>query len=269
MQITFKALASHCQKSLSSVYLIHTDALTFATEARECIQEAAVAKGFTDKEIIYIESHADWQRVMLTAQNKNLFGSQRMIDIRLQNAKLDSTTQQCLQQIATTQDDLMIITMPKLTAAQQKTAWYKSIDQHGVCVVIAEKPPLTIFDLSNTLLMGNSKKSIELFHQLSAQGIEPILMLWSITKEIRELIQLQYKIKNGYTLQQALQPIWSSKKAAVQKALQRLSIDALEKALQQAAMIDRTIKGAIPGNPSEQLQSLGILLCDHRELIHE
>lgn len=59
----------------------------------------------------------------------------------------------------------------------------------------------TLFELTNAAIKGNVPRTIEIFNSLKAEGIEPILVLWALTRESRNLpthraTQLLHMAKN-------------------------------------------------------------------------
>ena len=44
-----------------------------------------------------------------------------------------------------------------------------------------------IFDLSNSFLTGNKKRTVRIIETLKAEGTQPPLILWALSKEINNL----------------------------------------------------------------------------------
>ena len=101
-----------------------------------------------------------------------------------------------------------------------------------------------IYELTDTCLNADYNKAIQRLRQAQNHSVEPTLLLWCLTQEIRQLINLHYQIQQGKSLQQACQilKIWSSKVGYYEKSIQRLSYESLLNLLQQAQAIDRLLK---------------------------
>lgn len=130
------------------------------------------------------------------------------------------------------------------------------ITRQEVLTAISDNARFNIFDLSYYLLQSDMKRAIRIFTGLRQEGTEPTLILWLITKEIRQLILMKEKIKQGIPMAQVLQKEWYSRKASVQQALTRLSLSQLNELLPLASQIDRMIKGMAQGNPWDYLLEL-------------
>ena len=101
-----------------------------------------------------------------------------------------------------------------------------------------------IYELTDACLNADYNKAIQRLRQAQNHSVEPTLLLWCLTQEIRQLINLHYQIQQGKSLQQACQilKIWSSKVGYYEKSIQRLSYESLLNLLQQAQAIDRLLK---------------------------
>lgn len=102
-----------------------------------------------------------------------------------------------------------------------------------------------VFKLNEAMLTGNTSRFVRMMEGLKGEG-EPLpLVLWTITEEIRTLLKLQTGIARGQTagsLMKSLR-IWGPREKLITAALRRLNTDTLLQALQQAAQVDKIVKG--------------------------
>jgi len=96
------------------------------------------------------------------------------------------------------------------------------ISREQLITVLSDHARFTIFDLSDALARGHTKKIIRIMNRLEQMGEEPTLVLWSICRQLRE----------------------NSNSSKVKKALQ------------QAAHVDEIIKGAKTGDVWQALLEL-------------
>ena len=127
--------------------------------------------------------------------------------------------------------------------------------------VLNDNARFTVFDLSNAALLGDAKRVTRILSHLQFEGIEPILILWSLTREIRYLIELLNQQKQGIPTHQLLQKEWKSRKALLATALQRQNIQSLLDCLQKANRIDGMIKGLKSGNYWNAIESLALSIA--------
>jgi DNA polymerase-3 subunit delta len=70
-------------------------------------------------------------------------------------------------------------------------------------------------------------------------------VLWAVSEEIRTLLKLKSGMAQGRPLGALLKEyrIWGPRERMMEPALRRISLPTLEAALQQAAQVDRMVKG--------------------------
>jgi len=102
-----------------------------------------------------------------------------------------------------------------------------------------------------------------MLNSLKAEGAEPSVLLWALTREIRTLTRIASKVSQGNRLDSALQQerVWDRRKPLFKGALTRLPLDQLESLLQLAGDIDRSIKGLSDGRVWDKLRELVLQLA--------
>ena len=83
-----------------------------------------------------------------------------------------------------------------------------------------------------------------MLHGLRAEGAEPPVILWALSREIRLLYQCAIDIDKGQNQQRVLQSrrVWDKRKPIVSAGLARHSRDDLGELLHQASLVDHSIK---------------------------
>ena len=115
---------------------------------------------------------------------------------------------------------------------------------------ITEITDFNVYDLVENALCGDIGKVLRILQHLKYEGFEPAIMLWAITRELRNLIAILLKMESGEDLEQILQRQRTrpTQKIAIQKIIQRKKLLDLERILASAAQLDFIIKGAIAGD---------------------
>lgn len=112
------------------------------------------------------------------------------------------------------------------------------------------------YDLSDALLNGNLAQSIKIFQYLIASGEPLSLILWSISKEMRLLMQLFEQPQNALQI-----GIWKTKVSLYQQALRRLSPQIFLAWPALLLRIDASIKGLGHENPEYLVQQAIASMC--------
>ncbi|MBI5447895.1 MAG: DNA polymerase III subunit delta [Gammaproteobacteria bacterium] len=120
-----------------------------------------------------------------------------------------------------------------------------SVDQ--ISALVQDQARFQLFDLSVPVLSGDKERALHIMSKLREEGVEPALVLWLLSKEIRELIQ-------GGPLYGKPSPALERKKHAIQQARKRYSLKEWQQSLETAFDIDQLIKGAKVGSAWETLE---------------
>ncbi len=128
------------------------------------------------------------------------------------------------------------------------------IDHLYAC--LQDQSRYSTYDLSDALLNGNLAQSIKIFQYLIASGEPLSLILWSISKEMRLLMQLFEQPQNALQI-----GIWKTKVSLYQQALRRLSPQTFLAWPALLLRVDASIKGLGHENPEHLVQQAIASMC--------
>lgn len=102
-----------------------------------------------------------------------------------------------------------------------------------------------VFKLSEAMLGGDPARLARMLEGLKGEGEALPLVLWAVSEEIRTLLKLKTGMSQGRPLGALLKEyrIWGPRERMMEPALRRVSLGTLEAALQEAAQVDRMVKG--------------------------
>jgi DNA polymerase-3 subunit delta len=117
-----------------------------------------------------------------------------------------------------------------------------------------------VFKLSEAMLAGDAERYARILDGLRAEGTATVLILWSISEDIRALAKVSRAMQQGGNLAGALRDarVWGAKQKLIERSIRRFTPTFAERALRQAAQIDRLIKGLRQGDVWDELLQLGI-----------
>ncbi|MET3431807.1 DNA polymerase-3 subunit delta [Herbaspirillum seropedicae] len=127
-----------------------------------------------------------------------------------------------------------------------------------------------VFKLNEAMLSGDIARLTRMMEGLKGEGEALPLVLWAVTEEIRTLLKLKSGMAQGKPVGALLKEyrIWGPRERLMEPALRRISLAALEQALQEAALVDRMVKGlrarSFAGDPWDALLQLGLKLARGR-----
>ena len=124
------------------------------------------------------------------------------------------------------------------------------------------------FKLTDAALQGEATRCLRILNRLREEGVEPLLILWSLSRECRQLASLAFQLAQGQNLRTLFQThhIWEKRQPLFKHALQRHSLTHWYTLLKLAAQSDRIIKGVISGNIWHALQQLSLQLAGIKPL---
>jgi DNA polymerase-3 subunit delta len=189
---------------------------------------------------------------------------------RLQQANLTATPA-VIHAIATSYEGSLLAAAQCIDKIKTSFPNEVKLELEQIKPLLQDSSRFSIFELTDAAVSGDVERTFTIFQSLKNEGIEPILILWGVSREIRNLLNLSFEINKGTSLVQCAQQlgIWRDKIPSVKNALQRLSQQKLQKLLQNCSTIDNMLKGIIPGNAWELLLSVYLTLASGKATIME
>ena len=119
--------------------------------------------------------------------------------------------------------------------------------------------------LREALLSGDVARLARTLDGLQQEGEAPPLVLWAMTEEVRALAQVKAGQKQGQPVDALLKEarVWGARQSLFKRALPRIKESTANAALEDAARIDRMIKGIGGGDGWTEFLRLGLGLAGH------
>lgn len=114
-----------------------------------------------------------------------------------------------------------------------------------VSEVLADQARFDVYALTNVCLSGDFTRALRIKQRLQSEGIEPVIVVWALVREIRLLANLSANIAAGQNRSAVFKQnrIWSKREPAVNAALNRFGVEHWYALLEQAAHLDQSVKG--------------------------
>ena len=138
MELRHNQLAAHLERGLAPLYVVHGDEPLFAIEAGDLIRRAARRAGCDEREVFVADQGFRWDAFVAANANLGLFGSRKMIDLRIPSGKPGAEGARALEAWAASPnpDHIALVTLPRLDRAAQQTAWFSALAAAGVAIAV-------------------------------------------------------------------------------------------------------------------------------------
>ena len=324
MKLTSDSLTAHLEQQLLPAYLISGDEPLLAGEAADAIRARARTSGFTEREAHFMDRGSDWEDVRASARNLSLFGSKRLVEIRLPSGKPGVAGGAALTTLLESHDPdtLLLILAPRLDRDAQASNWVKAVETHGawlavwpvgpdrlaawlrarsrrlgldvsgdglellaqrtegnllaahqelqklqllapvgqvtaetILASVADSARFDVFQLGEAVLAGDADRALRMLAGLRAEGVEATLVLWALTKAVRDLWGTLVNLPAGRA------KMWQRQAAALEKGASRASRLPFAKLTARAARADGMAKGRLVGDVWDEMALLAADLC--------
>jgi DNA polymerase-3 subunit delta len=140
------------------------------------------------------------------------------------------------------------------------------IDIDTITNAVADNARYDMFGMIDRALEGDASASLRMLRGLKAEGSEPPVLLWALSRELRTLYQCAEQIEQGNGVDRVFQNmrIWDKRKGITKKALSRLGTKKLQQLLNSAYRIDEAVKGMSKENGWDLLEQLIATLAGAR-----
>ncbi|MEE9326203.1 MAG: DNA polymerase III subunit delta [Cocleimonas sp.] len=125
----------------------------------------------------------------------------------------------------------------------EKDAHETPIDEEKVLMSVSDSSRFSIFDLSNAVMLGDTRRVQHIHHNLKEEGVPIQLVLWTLSDLSRQLYNADFSLNNGMQVSQVLSKLPRPRQQPFQKALQRMKGADWMSILKKNVEIDRLSKG--------------------------
>lgn len=132
-----------------------------------------------------------------------------------------------------------------------------------VARAVADSSRFNVFALTDTSLAGNSQQALNILNHLRTEGEDPLKILFFITREIRSLLRMAARVRQGQNINGVMQSerVWQNRMPMVGNALRRHTIHSLEGLLLKAKLVDQSVKGLQGAKPWDVLAGMILILA--------
>ena len=155
-----------------------------------------------------------------------------------------------------------------LLAAGQEVDKLRALSSDGGVTIemvrssLSNQARYTVFELVDMACSGELVRAIRILKGLQREGIEPVVIVWSIAREIRTMSRIAGEIAAGGSPSDVYRQngVWRSREAIVSSAIKRIGADGCYNLLRQVGDLDQLVKGQRQGDVWLELERLIVAL---------
>jgi len=138
LKLTLESLRTHLAGEPAPAYLLTGDETLLVGEAADAIRARVKRAGYDEREVHFIERVADWDAVRAAANNMSLFGSRKLIEIRLPSGKPGVGGANAIVELLKnpSPDNVYLMLTGKLEREQGNSSWVKAFESAGAWLAV-------------------------------------------------------------------------------------------------------------------------------------
>jgi DNA polymerase-3 subunit delta len=125
------------------------------------------------------------------------------------------------------------------------------VSADDVSNAVANSSRYDVYKLADAALGGDAKRSLRILAGLRAEGVEPVIVMWSLTRELRTLARLDDFIRQGQDLSSGMQKagVWRNRQGLFRSCVGRHQHGDFHRLLKLARKADAAAKGQLRVDP--------------------
>ncbi|MEL7023142.1 MAG: DNA polymerase III subunit delta [Pseudomonadota bacterium] len=126
-----------------------------------------------------------------------------------------------------------------------------------------------VFTLADEVLAGRTQRALRMLENLRVEGVVPVLVLWSVVREVRTMAALRESMDAGQSFAGAAgrARVWKNRQSLVRAALDRHDAASLRELIALSAKADAASKGRDRNDPWQLLTEIIYRLATGRALM--
>lgn len=124
------------------------------------------------------------------------------------------------------------------------------VSVEDVSKAVANSSRYDVYKLADAALGGDATRAVRILGGLRSEGVEPVIVMWALTRELRTLSRLDDVVRQGGDLSSAMRKngVWSNRQSLVRSCMRRHKQGAFNRMLKATGRADAAAKGQRAGD---------------------
>jgi DNA polymerase-3 subunit delta len=116
---------------------------------------------------------------------------------------------------------------------------------------VANSSRYDVYKLTDAAVAGDARRAVKILGGLRSEGVEPVIVMWALTRELRTLATLDDAVRQGRDLGSAMQAarVWKNRQGLVRSCIGRHQHGDFHRMLKAGGRADAAAKGQRYGDP--------------------
>ena len=144
-----------------------------------------------------------------------------------------------------------------LLAAQQEIEKLRLLHGAGpisapdVDAAVVDSSRFDVYKLVDAAVGGDAARAVRILSGIRTEGIEPVIVMWALTRELRTLTHLADSIQSGVDFSTSVRKagVWQKRQGLVRACIGRHQVADFYDLMQLGAQADAAAKGQLRANP--------------------
>lgn len=125
------------------------------------------------------------------------------------------------------------------------------VSMEDVSSAVADSSRYDVYKLTDAAMAGDAKRAVRILGGLRSEGVEPVIVMWALARELRTLSTLDDIIRKGGDLGSAMQKngVWRNRQGLVRSCIGRHEQGSFLRMLKATGRADAAAKGQLSGDP--------------------
>ena len=134
------------------------------------------------------------------------------------------------------------------------------VSAEDVIGAVANSSRYDVYKLTDAAMAGDAARAVKILGGLRSEGVEPVIVMWALTRELRTLSKLDDIIRRGGDLGSAMQKngVWRNRQGLVRSCIGRHQHGAFYRMLKATGRADAAAKGQRGGDPWQMASDIVI-----------
>jgi DNA polymerase-3 subunit delta len=144
-----------------------------------------------------------------------------------------------------------------LLAAQQEIEKLRLLHGEGTITAadvesaVADSSRFDVYKLVDAAVAGDAARAVRILAGIRTEGVEPVIVMWALTRELRTLARLADSVQSGVDLSSGFRKagVWQSRQGLVRACIGRHQAADFYRLIQLARDADAAAKGQLRADP--------------------